>query len=251
VFERLFGRPGTVEQRKRRMQRDKSILDSLSDDIGDLKGGLGGRDAVRLDEYLDHVREVERRIQVAEKKAESSVTADAPVGIPEQWEEHARLMYELMVLAYASDATRVITFMKAKDASMLSYTNLGIAEPHHGMTHNLQVEENDANLVKIHTFHVSLFNEFIERMKSTPDGDGSLLDHTLLLYGSGMSEASIHSRLSIPTLLVGGRLFGLKGNRHVQAPQGTPFANMLLTIANKFDCSLKSFGTLSKGEVEV
>ena len=205
VFERLFGRPGTVEQRKRRMQRDKSILDSLSDDIGDLKNGLGGRDAVRLSEYLDHVREVERRIQVAEKKAESSVTADAPVGIPEQWEEHARLMYELMVLAYASDATRVITFMKAKDASMLSYTNLGIAEPHHGMTHNLQVEENNANLVKIHTFHVSLFGEFIERMKKTPDGDGSLLDHTLLMYGSGMSEASIHSRLSIPTLLVASR----------------------------------------------
>jgi hypothetical protein len=160
-------------------------------------------------------------------------------------------MYELMVLAYASDATRVITFMKAKDASMLSYTNLGIAEPHHGMTHNLQVEENNANLVKIHTFHVSLFGEFIERMKNTPDGDGSLLDHTLLMYGSGMSEASIHSRLSIPTLLAGGKLFGLKGNRHVQAPQGTPFANMLLTIANKFDCGMTSFGTLSKGEVEI
>jgi hypothetical protein len=251
VFERLFGRPGTVEQRKRRMQRDKSILDSLSDDIGDLQQGLGGRDAVRLSEYLDHVREVERRIQVAEKKAESSIAADAPVGIPEQWEEHARLMYELMVLAYASDATRVITFMKAKDASMLSYTNLGIAEPHHGMTHNLQVEENNANLVKIHTFHVSLFGEFIERMKNTPDGDGSLLDHTLLMYGSGMSEASIHSRLSIPTLLAGGKMFGLKGNRHVQAPQGTPFANMLLTIANKFDCGMKSFGTLSKGEVDI
>src|SRR5262245_45224616 len=251
VFERLFGRPGTVDQRKRRMQRDKSILDSLTDDVSDLKRDLGGKDATRLSEYLDHVREVERRIQVAEKRSESSITADAPVGIPEQWEEHARLQYELMLLAYASDATRVVTFMKAKDASMLSYTNLGIAEPHHGMTHNLEVEQNSANLVKIHTFHVSLFGEFLERMKNTPDGDGSLLDHTLLLYGSGMSEASIHSRLSIPTLLAGGRLFGLKGNRHVQAPQGTPFANMLLTIANKFDCGLKSFGTLSKGEVEI
>jgi hypothetical protein len=249
VFERLFGRPGTVDQRKRRMQRDKSILDSLGDDVRELKQSLGGKDATRLNEYLDHVREVERRIQVAESRSATSVTADAPVGIPEKWEEHAALMYDLMLLAYAADATRVITFMKAKDASMLSYTNLGIAEPHHGMTHNLQVAENVANLVKINTFHVSLFADFVQKMKNTPDGDGSLLDHTFLLYGSGMSDASVHSRLSIPTVLVGGGIFGLKGNRHVQAPKDTPFANLLLTIANKFDCDLKSFGTLAKGEV--
>ena len=192
VFERLFGRPGTVDQRKRRMQRDKSILDSLAADVSDLKRDLGSK-----------------------------------------------------------DATRVITFMKAKDASMLSYLNLGIAEPHHGMTHNLQVEGNAANLVRINTFHVSLFAEFLERMKKTPDGDGSLLDHTMLLYGSGMSHAPDHSRLNLPTLLVGGSSYGLKGNRHVAAPKDTPFANMLLTIANKFDCNLNSFGTLSKGEVEI
>ena len=251
VFERLFGRPGTRDQRLRRMQRDKSILDSLGDDVTELRNGLGGRDAIRLNEYLEHVREVERRIQVAEKKAETSITADAPVGIPEEWEEHARLMYELMALAYESDVTRVATFMKAKDASMLSYTNLGIAEPHHGMTHNLQVEGNLANLVKINTYHVTLFAEFVERLKRTPDGDGTLLDHTLLLYGSGMSDANVHSRLSIPTVLVGGGLFGLKGDRHVQAPKDTPFANLLLTLANKFDCDLESFGTLSKGTVEV
>ena len=251
VFERLFGRPGTRDQRLRRMQRDKSILDSLGDDVTELRNGLGGRDTIRLNEYLEHVREVERRIQVAEKKAETSITADAPVGIPEEWEEHARLMYELMALAYESDVTRVATFMKAKDASMLSYTNLGIAEPHHGMTHNLQVEGNLANLVKINTYHVTLFAEFVERLKRTPDGDGTLLDHTLLLYGSGMSDANVHSRLSIPTVLVGGGLFGLKGDRHVQAPKDTPFANLLLTLANKFDCDLESFGTLSKGTVEV
>ena len=251
VFERLFGRPGTREQRLRRMQRDKSILDSLTDDVADLRRGLGGRDATRLNEYLDHVREVERRIQVAEKKAETSITADAPVGIPEEWEEHARLMYELMALAYTADITRVATFMKAKDASMLSYTNLGIAEPHHGMTHNLQIEANVANLVKINTYHTSLFAEFVERLKNTPDGDGTLLDHTLVLYGSGMSDANVHSRLSIPTVLVGGSVFGLKGDRHVQAPKDTPFANMLLTLANKFDCDLESFGTLSRGEVSI
>lgn len=251
AFERLFGRPGTGEQRRRRMQRDKSILDSVADDVGELKRGLGARDTTRLDEYLDHVREVERRIQVAEQRSANSVTADAPVGIPEEWEEHARLMYELMALAYEADITRVATFMKAKDASMISYTNLGIAEPHHGMTHNLQVEGNIANLVKINTYHVSLFAEFLERLKKTPDGDGSLLDHTLILYGSGMSEASVHSRLSIPTVLVGGSLFGLKGNRHIQAPKDTPFANFLLTLANKFDCGLSSFGTLSTGQLDI
>jgi hypothetical protein len=251
VFERLFGRPGTRDQRLRRMQRDKSILDSLSDDVQELRFGLGARDTTRLNEYLDHVREVERRIQVAEKKTETSITADAPVGIPEEWEEHARLMYELMALAYAADITRVVSFMKAKDASMLSYTNLGIAEPHHGMTHNQQVPGNPENLVKINVFHVSLFAEFLERMKNTPDGDGTLLDHTLILYGSGMSDPNIHSRLSIPTVLVGGDVFGLKGNRHVQAPKDTPFANMLLTVANKFGCDLSSFGTLSKGTVEL
>jgi hypothetical protein len=251
VFERLFGRPGTRDQRLRRMQRDKSILDSLADDVSELRNGLGARDATRLNEYLEHVREVERRIQVAEKKAETSITADAPVGIPEEWEEHARVMYELMALAYEADITRVATFMKAKDASMLSYTNLGIAEPHHGMTHNLQVEGNVASLVKINTYHVTLFAEFVERLKRTADGDGTLLDHTLLLYGSGMSDASVHSRLSIPTVLVGGGVFGLKGNRHVQAPKDTPFANLLLTLANKFDCNLESFGTLSKGTVDI
>jgi hypothetical protein len=251
VFERLFGRPGTIDQRKRRMMRDKSILDSLAADVSDLKRDLGSKDATRLSEYLDHVREVERRIQVAEKRSASSVNADAPVGIPEDWPEHARLQYELMLLAYASDATRVITYMKAKDASMLSYLNLGVSEPHHGMTHNLQVEGNAANLVKINTFHVSLFAEFLERMKKTPDGDGSLLDHTMLLYGSGMSHAPVHSRLNLPTVLVGGSMYGLKGNRHVAAPKDTPFANMLLTIANKFGCDRTSFGTLSTGEVNI
>ena len=249
AFERLFGRPGTREQRLRRMQRDKSILDSRDEDVSELRRGLGVRDTTRLNEYLEHVREVERRIQVAEKKVATSVTADAPVGIPEEWEEHARLMYELMVLAYEADITRVATFMKAKDASMLSYTNLGIAEPHHGMTHNLQLAENVANLVKINVYHVGLFAEFLERLKKTPDGDGSLLDHSLILYGSGMSDASVHSRLNIPTVLVGGRLFGLTGNRHVQAPKDTPFANFLLMLANKYDCDLSSFGTLSTGSL--
>ena len=252
VFERLSGRPGTAAQRKQRMQTDKSILDSLTDDVKDLQRGLGARDLGRLNEYLDHVREVERRIQLSEKAgAKSLLEVDAPFGIPESWEEHARLMFELAALAYQADITRVSTFMMAKDASMISYTNLGISEPHHSTTHHLELPESIPNLVKINTYHMSLFAEFIERLSTTPDGDGSLLDHSLILFGSGMSEANIHSRLNIPTLLVGGSSAGLKGNRHIQSKTETPFANCLLALANVYGCELKQFGTLSTGELSL
>jgi hypothetical protein len=252
VFERLFGRPGTAAQRRQRMQTDKSILDSLTDDVKDLERGLGARDLGRLREYLDHVREVERRIELSEKAgAKSLLEVDAPFGIPESWEEHARLMFELAALAYQADITRVTTFMMAKDASMISYTNLGISEPHHSTTHHLELPESVPNLVKINTYHMSLFAEFLQRLSTTPDGDGTLLDHSLILFGSGMSEANTHSRLNIPTLLVGGSSAGFKGNRHVQAAPETPFANCLLAMANIFGCELQRFGTLSTGELSL
>jgi Protein of unknown function (DUF1552) len=252
VFERLFGRPGTAAQRRQRMQTDKSILDSLSDDVKDLERGLGSRDMTRLHEYLDHVREVERRIQLSERSsAKSLLEVDAPFGIPEAWEEHARLMFEMAALSYQADITRVLTFMMAKDASMISYTNLGISEPHHSTTHHLELPESIPNLVKINTYHMSLFAEFIDRLSTMPDGDGSVLDHSLLLFGSGMSEANTHSRLNIPTLLVGGKSAGLKGNRHIQTATETPFANCLVAVANVFGCEKKSFGTLSTGEISL
>ena len=252
VFERMFGRPGTAAQRQQRMQTDKSILDSLTDDVRELGQGLGARDVSRLDEYLDHVREIERRIQMSEKAGTSSLQdVDAPFGIPESWEEHARLMFDLAALAYEADVTRVISYMMAKDASMISYTNLGISEPHHSMTHHLELVENVENLVRINTYHMGLFADFIERLSKTPDGDGSLLDHSLILFGSGMSEANIHSRLDIPTLLVGGRSVGFKGNRHVKTDPETPFANCLLSLANIYGCERESFGTLSTGELSL
>jgi hypothetical protein len=250
VFERLFGRPGTSAQRLQRMQTDKSILDSLSDDVKELERGLGTRDLGRLHEYLDRVREVERRIQLSEQtQANSVLTVDAPLGIPETWEEHAILMYDLAALAFQADITRVLSYMKAKDASMISYTNLGVSEPHHSTTHHLDLPESIPNLVKINTYHMSLFAKFVERLSTTPDGDGSLLDHSLILFGSGMSEANIHSRLNIPTLLVGGRAVGFKGNRHIQTAPETPFANCLLALANMFGCELDKFGTQSTGEL--
>ena len=250
VFERLFGRPGTSAQRQQRMQTDKSILDSLNADVKDLERGLGTRDLGRLHEYLDRVREVERRIQLSEQTQANSVLAvDAPLGIPETWEEHAILMYDLAALAYQADITRVLTYMKAKDASMIWYTNLGVSEPHHSTTHHLDLPESIANLVKINTYHMTLFAKFLETLSTTPDGDGSLLDHSLILFGSGMSEANTHSRLDIPTLLVGGGGVGFKGNRHIQTAKETPFANCLLALANRFGCELQSFGTLSTGEL--
>ncbi len=252
VFERLFGRPGTAAQRQQRMHTDKSILDSLTADVAELERGLGPRDVSRLDEYLEHVREIERRIEMSEKGGASALLeVDAPYGIPEAWEEHARLMFELWALAYEADITRVTSLMLAKDASMMSYTNLGISEPHHSMTHHLELTENVQNLVKINTYHMTLFAEFIERLSKTPDGDGSLLDHSLILFGSGMSEANIHSRLDIPTLLVGGHSVGFKGNRHIQTAPETPFANCLLSLANVYGCERESFGTLSTGELSL
>jgi hypothetical protein len=252
VFERLFGRPGTAAQRQQRRQTDKSILDSLTDDVKELEQGLGARDLGRLREYLDHVREVERRIQMSERAGAASVQeVDAPFGIPESWEEHALLMFELAALAYQSDITRVTSFMMAKDASMISYTNLGISEPHHSTTHHLELPESIPNLVKINTYHMGLFAKFLERLASTPDGDGSLLDHSLLLFGSGMSEANTHSRLNIPTLLVGGAATGFTGNRHIRTAPETPFANCLLSLANLYGCELGKFGTLSTGEISL
>jgi hypothetical protein len=252
VFERLFGRPGTATQRQQRKQTDKSILDSLADDVKDLERGLGARDLGRLQEYLTHVREVERRIEMSERAGANSVLeVDAPFGIPESWEEHARLMFELAALAYQADVTRVSSFMMAKDASMISYTNLGVSEPLHSTTHHLELPESGPNLVKFITYHMSLVAEFLDRLSSTPDGDGSLLDHSLILFGSGMSEANTHSRLNIPTLLVGGGSVGFKGNRHVQTAPETPFANCLLSLANIYGCELDKFGTLSTGEVSL
>jgi hypothetical protein len=248
VFERMFGRPGTSAQRLARMRAGRSILDSIKDDVSDLSSGLGARDRSRLSDYLDNVREVEQRIQRAEKQATTEVPVpDAPIGIPESFEEHVDLQFELLALAYAADLTRVFSFMMSRDATQRVYPNLDITEPHHSMSHHGNDPEKLANLVKLNTYHVSLFGKFLKRLKETPDGDGSLLDHSLLLFGSGMSESNTHSRLDIPTLLAGGMV---KGNRHVQAKPETPFANLLLGIAQKFGVETDKFG-ISTGRFEV
>ena len=251
VFERMFGRAGTSQQRLDRMARDRSILDSVQQDVADLQGGLGPKDRARLSDYLENVREIERRIQRAEKQATTDLKVpDAPVGIPESFEEHVALQFDLLALAYEADVTRVFTFMMSRDASQRVYPNLGITEPHHSMSHHGGNTEKIANLVKLNTYHVSLFGKFLEKLRSTPDGDGSLLDHSMILYGSGMSESNNHLRLDIPTLLVGGGSGTLKGNRHIQAAAQTPLANLMVSIANKFDVGMDKFG-ISTGSVEI
>jgi len=251
VFERLFGRPGTRAQRIERMQEDRSILDSVRDDVADLQKRLGSKDRARLSEYLDHVREIEGRIQKAEQQGVTKVTVpDAPIGIPESFEEHAMLMYDLAAVAYEANITRVITYMKSRDASQRVYPNIGVNEPHHAMSHHGNNPEKLANLVKLNTYHVSLFSKFLEKLQSTPDGDGSLLEHSLILYGSGMSESDTHSRLNVPTLLVGGAAGQIKGNRHLQAAKETPLANLMVSLANKFDCDIDKFG-ISTGHVDI
>ena len=251
VFERMFGRPGTAAQRKARMATDRSVLDSLLEELGGLKRGLSGKDANRLDDYTENVREIEQRIQKAEQQSATNVEVpDAPVGIPEEFEEHAALMYDLMALAYEADLTRVVTYMKSRDASQRVYPKIGVTEPHHAMSHHGNNPEKLANLVKVNTHHVALFSKFVEKLAATPDGDGSLLDHTVILYGSGMSESDTHSRLNIPTLLVGKGAGLLKGNRHVAAPKETPMANFLLDLASKFGSKETSFG-ISTARFEV
>src|SRR5215475_6786524 len=252
VFERLFGRPVTRAQRLERMQEDRSILDSVRDDVSDLQKRLGSKDRARLSEYLDHVREIEERIQRSEKQASTRVEApDALIGIPDSFEEHALLMYDLAAVAYEANITRVITYMKSRDASQRVYPAIGVNEPHHAMSHHGNNPEKLANLVKLNTYHMSLFAKFVKKLADTPDGDGSLLDHSLIMYGSGMSESDTHSRLNVPVAILGHGAGLVKGNSHIQTPKETPLANLMLDFANKFGSDVEMFGTLSTGRVEV
>ncbi len=184
VFERMFGRPGSPEDRLLRMRQNRSILDSVRGDVASLEKGLGARDRVRLDQYLEHVREVEGRIQRAEKKATTDLEIPlAPVGIPDTWEEHATIMFDLMALAYEADLTRVFSFMLNREASQLVFPDLGFNEPWHHVSHHGNEPEKLALLVKLNTFQISLFGKFLDRLKDTPDGDGSLLDHSVIAVG--------------------------------------------------------------------
>jgi hypothetical protein len=243
VFERMFGRPGSTEERVRRMRQNRSILDSVRGDVADLERGLGARDRVRLDQYLDHVREIEARIQRAEQRAATELAVPlAPVGIPDTWAEHAGVMFELMALAYEADLTRVFSFMLNREASQLVFPELGFNEPWHHVSHHGNQPEKLELLTKLNTWQISVFGKFLERLQATPDGDGSLLEHSVILWGSGMSDSDRHSPLDVPYLMVGTGAGLFTGNRHIAAPGGTPLANVMLTVAQRFGAPIESFG---------
>jgi hypothetical protein len=251
VFERMFGRPGTPEDRLARMRADQSILDSVRQDVASLQRGLGARDRGRLNDYLEHVREIEGRIQRAERQATTEIKVpDAPVGVPASFEEHVGVMFELMAVAYEADLTRVFTFMMNREASQVVFPNLGINEPWHHTSHHGNEPEKLAALVKINTWQIELFGRFLDRLRSTPDGDGSLLDHSLILWGSGMSDSNTHSALDVPLLLAGKATGRMKGDRHVVAPKGTQLANAMLDLAQKWGAEIDRFG-VSTGRMEL
>jgi len=243
VFERLFGRPGSPEQRLRRLRQNRSILDSVQGDVTALERGLGTRDKARLDQYLEHVREVEGRIQRAEHQTDARLVApNAPVGVPETWEEHATVMFDLMALAWEADLTRVFSFMLNREASQLVFPNLAFNEPWHHVSHHGNEAEKLALLVKLTPWQIEVFGRFLDRLRKTPDGDGNLLDHSVLLWGSGMSDSNTHSAFDVPYLMVGKGAGLFAGNRHLVAPKGTQLANVMLSVAQKFGAEIDKFG---------
>jgi uncharacterized protein DUF1552 len=251
VFERMFGRPGSTADRVARMRANRSILDSVRGDVASLERGLGARDRVRLDEYLEHVREIEGRIQRAEHQVTSEVTVpNAPIGIPESWEEHATVLFDLMAVAFEADITRVFTYMLNREASQLVFPNLDFNEPWHHVSHHGNDPVKLALLVKLNTFQIGLFSKFLARLRSTPDGDGSLLDHSALVWGSGMSDSNAHSPLDVPYLMVGKAAGRFTGRGHMVAPKGTQLSNIMLDVAQKYGAEIDHLG-LSTGRFEL
>jgi Protein of unknown function (DUF1552) len=251
VFDRMFGGGGTRAERLERMRTDESILDLVKEDLTDLEGGLGAADRSRLGEYLDHVREVERRIQFTEKQADTQLAVPAaPVGVPESFEAHVALLYELLALAYEADLTRVFTFMMAREVSQRTYPQIGITEPHHSISHHGNKPDKIAGHAKINNYHMQLFAKFIDRLHSTPDGDGSLLDHSLIVYGSGMSNGNGHTPSPLPLVMLGGLNGQMKGGRHLVLPDLTPSANAMLSLGQKLGVEMETFG-VSTGPIDL
>jgi hypothetical protein len=249
VFERLFGRPGTEAERRARMRRNLSILDLITRETGQLQRDLGPRDRARLGEYLDNIREIERRIERTEAHSTTEATSTPlPIGIPDVFEEHLALMYDLMRVAYQSDLTRVITFMTDRELSQRTYPQIGVAEQHHTVSHHGNDPENIAKNVKINTYHVELFSKFLEKLQATPDGDGSLLDHSLIFYGGGMGNPNQHASDPLPLVAVGGGLG--RGQRHIKLAPRTPVGNLWVSVANRFDSRIERLGD-SNGKVDL
>jgi hypothetical protein len=251
VFERLFGEGGTSQERRAALRKRASLLDWVAEDITRLKSKLGPEDRGKVDQYLDSVREVERRIQRAEADAADNKLPDLdrPAGVPAAYADHAKLMFDLQVLALQGDVTRVITFQLARETSNRTYPEIGVSDPHHPLTHHGGDQEKIDKMAKINAFHVSLFAYFLERLKATREGNGTLLDHCIYLYGSGMGDPNVHDHTNLPILVAGGGAGKHRGGRHVRYAEPTPLANLHLTLLDMVGVKLDSFGD-SQGRVE-
>ncbi len=243
VFEMLFGEGGNSAERQAALRKRASLLDAFNQDIARLKRKLGAGDRARVDQYVDTIREVERRIQRAESDAANNPLPDLdrPVGVPAAYADHARLMFDLQLLAFQGDVTRVISFQLARETSNRTYPEIGVPDPHHPLSHHGNDPEKIARMAKINQLHVSLFAEFLQKLKETQDGEGSLLDHSLYLYGSGIGNPNIHDHTNLPILVAGGAAGGMKGNRHIRYEKPTPLANLHLTLLDKVGVHLDSF----------
>jgi hypothetical protein len=252
VFERLFGDSDSTDpaQRSRQIREDRSVLDSVTKEAADLGRALGADDRTKLTQYLEAVRDAERRIQKAEEQnAQELPVVDRPASTPSVFEEHAKLMFDLQALAYQCDLTRVITFMMAREVSGRSYPEIEVRDPHHSLSHHRGDLAKIAKVERINLHHMKMFAYYLEKLRSTADGDGSLLDHTLLMYGSGMSNGDMHVHTNLPVSLVGGRK-QLAGGRHLRYPAGTPITNMYLSVLDKVGVPVDRFGD-SMGKLEL
>lgn len=251
VFQRMFGDGGSVEARLQQMRTDRSILDSVTESIGRLERRLGLADRVMVDDYLDAVRDVEQRIQRAERSNATTPLPDfaQPAGVPENYDEHVRLLFDLLVLGYQADVTRVSCMQLARELSGRTYPDVGVPEGHHTVSHHQLDPHNIEQYTKINIHQMTLFSEFIEKMRNTPDGDGTLLDHSIMLYGTGMGDGDHHTPYNLPITLVGGGCGTLEGGRHLKYALHTPFMNLGVSLLEKVGVQVDqisdSTGTLS------
>ena len=245
VFERLFGASESTDPRARasRLRQDRSILDSVTARVRQLQQQLGAADNRKMSDYLESLRDVERRIQKAEEQSAQEVPdVSRPAGVPDGFQPHVELLYDLQLLAYQSDLTRVITFMYGREQNGRPYPQIGIAEPHHPLTHHQNNPDKMAKCTQIQTYHVALFAAYLEKLAATPDGDGSLLDHALILFGGGISNSDRHTHGPLPTLLLGGGSGTLRGGRHLVYPEGTPLTNLQLTLLETMGVPTEKLG---------
>lgn len=243
VFESLFGEGGSIAERRAALKKKASLLDSFTDDLNRLQRQLGPGDRAKVSRYLETVREVERRIQKAETDAVDHPLRDLdrPVGVPAAYADHARLMFDLQVLALQGDVTRIVTFQLARETSNRTYPEIGVPDPHHPLSHHGNDPAKIERMSKVNAFHVSLFAEYLAKLKATPEGNGTLLDHSLILYGSGIGNPNIHDHTNLPILVAGGSAIGMKGNRHINYAKPVPLANLHLTLLDKVGVRLDRF----------